>query len=170
MSLTKDTAEELCLSSQRASDGQNTSISIGEWLLFLLPLSPPCLIASLHVDMARGHGAGHFSWAGDTSFLDSLPDQLHLSVTLVSLEEKNPSEELNDSMSHIELNIDLQPPPQMKWNQLLQPWEGLLPLTSPLSHWLPKPESFPFLVCSKEPSSPSHWNGYTHKSTLILKQ
>lgn len=74
-------------SSQRAFDAQNTSISIGGWLLSLLLLSPPCLVASLHVDMARGHRAGHFSWAGDTSFLESWPDQLHLFVTLMSLEE-----------------------------------------------------------------------------------
>lgn len=41
----------------------------------------------------------HFSWAGDTSFLDSSQDQLHLFATLIVLEEQNPSEELNDILS-----------------------------------------------------------------------
>lgn len=102
----------------------------------------------------------HFSWAADTSFLDSSQDQLCLFVTLVFFKGWNPSKELNDisSDSWTEHQFIARETFLLRWNTIII--SSLEKVSVHLCFLFPsvcpKPESSPLIVWSEKTPFPSH--------------
>lgn len=140
-----------------------TSASVREGLFLPRPLPPTCRMASSHESPGQGteswtHARCHFDTSREleTHHFQTAPDQLHLFVTLIFLEEENPSEELNDIVS------DTWTERQFIAKETVLLGRNIIIISSPkkvsihlyflFTSGRPKPASLPFPVCSKKPS------------------